>query len=995
MVGREKNTYFPFGLCFSEWLVMAEGVDASIGEWLKALAHYARPEERRILDSLIDTGLLRMVEGKTGEYELRQDYDGVVKAVLKEKRKEDMNWLAFALGYLSVKAFRKEDLEIAIDKLESMKAAGEVTRAEVGRLGWMQLGASMLERILDRSRAAAQMSRTMSRKMAEKGEVAEEDMKLIRLVAREGEMELYYLPPVSKEDDVAARHRLLCKYGKDTGWCTANPTGTYHTAYKDVGIFILHSGGKPKYQFVDCDGTDERPHEEDEEGGDGGESIYQFKDVDDNEVYTITARESNFIKKNADISCYGLAAEGFDSLEDFMSSSDEKARASSGSVASQVLIMAGDSAGKVAVRLGPALSRMNRNQVYAVAKSDSWGPAMADQILTALADPLRELLVKEKGTNRQPESSGASGLLVQALASTSSSAEKARSFAALIDGNQVREIFRLKGDKGDDELLKAILEANKDADGAVIQSVVSKARDLKGILEAAGDRIALLFGPNNFIAGVYEALRGRDDGSLGTLSQFLEKSVLELPPDAVTWVLQASPDAEAAAKRMLSLDLDAERMKKIFEFPQLAHLADDSHIKAIAKSRDKKGNEWGRITGLAGRLGNLRGDARLDNMMRFLRNSEDLEGHEVMSVIKKAAEEGLAEKAVESMPQEMIDLISLEDLEEEAKIADKSCKNHYGVKEREPAGCSGGRTLVALLKRTRLKFPMRYASFMKEGKERDDLMIKNLEGASTRDFRHALDISGDVDRFAEELIRVRGGRLEPGEIAAIIVHSKDKKKSLERFGDKIHTLDAPYESYDAEVRRVYSYEEGVENWMDHITSYSSVAELADELLALYKKPLRPKTIANLVRHSKREGRKSMMEKMEKHIRGLDSKSYVDLQRQIRQDAGAESIVALDEVRNGGPAEEGDFVVAHSSVNFKVDSAPDGESRWMVGKNFYSHDKTGMGRPEQMKYRIVGVDGDSLVVSPEGKLEASVHNQKVTIDGKWRLKAEKENFARID
>lgn len=95
------------------------------------------------------------------------------------------------------------------------------------------------------------------------------------------------------------------------------------------------------------------------------------------------------------------------------------------------------------------------------------------------------------------------------------------------------------------------------------------------------------------------------------------------------------------------------------------------------------------------------------------------------------------------------------------------------------------------------------------------------------------------------------------------------------------------------------------------------------------------------------------------------------------------------------AEEGDVVVAYRSVHFKVDSAPDGDSHWMAGRDFYPHEKTGMGRPEQMRYRIVGVDGDSFVVSPEGKLEASVRNQKVTIDGKWRLKAKKENFARID
>jgi ankyrin repeat protein len=44
----------------------------------------------------------------------------------------------------------------------------------------------------------------------------------------------------------------LCKYGKDTNWCTASASGTFHAIYADRNIYIVHIDDKPAYQFMDC-----------------------------------------------------------------------------------------------------------------------------------------------------------------------------------------------------------------------------------------------------------------------------------------------------------------------------------------------------------------------------------------------------------------------------------------------------------------------------------------------------------------------------------------------------------------------------------------------------------------------------------------------------------------------------------------------------------------------------------------------------------------------
>jgi hypothetical protein len=969
------------GLSFAEWLVIAEGVDANIGDWIKAIVQYARPEEKKTVDTLVDAGFLRM--GKAGEYELRQDYESIVKAVLKEKRKEDMNWLAFSLGYLSVKAFRREDLEMAVDQLERMKSSGELPRADIGRLGWMQIGASMQDRIADYKRKSSQLSKTKSRKMAERGEISPADAHLIRHVAKEGEFDLYYLPSVSKPEDIEGRQRLLCKYGKDTQWCTAAPGGTYHKYYSGVGIFILHSGGKPKYQFVDCGDVPERERDEDEDDHEEEDGIAQFMDVNDNSVTSLSPREQKFLSRQANISCYDLAPDGFEDMADFDSSSDERVRASSGSVVAQILSVAGDRIKDVVARLGPALSKMNKSQVYWLTKSESWSPSLADSVLDALGGSLRGVVSREEQGD-----SGMRLLMAAALSLSSDPASKVKPLAGLIGEQDIEEIFKSKPKDGDG-ILKSIVVAKKQLKEREVEKIVSLASDVKGMLTALGGEVVKLFSGNPPPIQTSKLLR-RKDGSLNGLSRFIEDNVADLPPNAAYWAVFSSPDREATAKRMLSAGLDDERIKILFSIPEVAHLADDSHIRRITKSRSKKEGDWEGLAALANRHGNSKGDERLKSIVRFLKNSDELEGHEVMSAVIRANQDGQSERLVELLPQEIIDLMSLDDINKLADEAEQSCRPSWASpnsKERE--GCYKGRPLVAVMKRTRLNFPMDYARFMKRGAERDGIIAEKIKSSDWKGSMMAMNLADDKDLVAELILRERGEKIAPGEIASIIANSKDKIKFIKSIGDKINLLSSKYE-------RPYDFSSALgdgDDWMDWLTSIRSSSEIIGELLRIYKKPLGVKSTYNIISKSANPG--EIVRSMSDAIRGMDAESYGQLKKMSLEDGnGNKELMALIDDARHGDIEEGDTVVPEKHPRSYISTVPDEKQKILVGKQVYMPMESKDGKGVKMRYKVVGLDGGNIMVSFTEPSQVQLEGgYRVEVTPEWVFKSERKYFAR--
>lgn len=296
---------------FKEWLTINENVEVNLDKWIGDILKYAKPEEKRVLDSLASV---------TPEPpHLASPYRDSTIAVLKEKRLESPNWLAFSLGYLSAKKFRTEDLEMAVDVARKLIASGELPKSHIGQRGWLLTGRDIYPKVQEYLDASQRISNRAERRMKKKGESSDGDERLIRLVAQEEELNLYHLHAMGKgtqyglprdDEEIKARHRILCKYGKGTGWCTATPDGSYHQNYIGNNIYIVHDAGKPKYQFVGCE----------------DEGNHQFMDTNDDQVEHLDARTFSFLKRNVDIGCYDISVR-FEDLEGYKSADEESRNA--------------------------------------------------------------------------------------------------------------------------------------------------------------------------------------------------------------------------------------------------------------------------------------------------------------------------------------------------------------------------------------------------------------------------------------------------------------------------------------------------------------------------------------------------------------------------------------------------------------------------------------------------------------------------------------------
>lgn len=316
---------------FKGWLLLNENIELNFDSWLKSIQNYAKPHEQEMLKAI---GIYEPSDSKypnrgdiVHEFNGRlKNWQGIITKVLKRKNAENLNWLAFSIGYLIVKSFAEEDLELAIDVTKSRIESRDLPKAEIGRKGWMQIGKEALEHVRNYLADQQQLSNRQKLKLKKSGDTIEEDKDLIKLVAKENKLEIYYLPslnlhPNSVEDaydlitkgKLESRKRILCKYGKDTDWCTANPTGDYDRYYINNDIYILYKNEKPRYQFTSC-----------KDGPKAGAGGLQFMDTKDNPVKDISLDEKEFLDKYVKeaYGCYPLRII-FPSLESYISSEPE------------------------------------------------------------------------------------------------------------------------------------------------------------------------------------------------------------------------------------------------------------------------------------------------------------------------------------------------------------------------------------------------------------------------------------------------------------------------------------------------------------------------------------------------------------------------------------------------------------------------------------------------------------------------------------------------
>lgn len=311
---------------FKEFFTLLnENIEDNFDNWLDMLAKYAKPNEKMVIANLSYVPMTGQGAYKIGEkLHIPDIYKKIIIDVLKEKRLENFNWFSFCLGYYVAKKFRKEDLEMAIEFTKKMIDSGEITKSEIGSEGWLNIGYKAKDNVIKYLEKQNELSNRELERRKKRGE-ADLDENLVKLVVEEENIKIYYLPRLKKDDSgriedeyededspniaddypsdfwlnknkkrVNKRHEILCKLGKKTRWCTAQPSWDAHESYVVDDIYIIHNNDKPMYQFVSCIN--------------GDEDHMQFMDVDDEDVKSLPTSILKILKKHLDLQtgCYNL-----------------------------------------------------------------------------------------------------------------------------------------------------------------------------------------------------------------------------------------------------------------------------------------------------------------------------------------------------------------------------------------------------------------------------------------------------------------------------------------------------------------------------------------------------------------------------------------------------------------------------------------------------------------------------------------------------------------
>jgi hypothetical protein len=249
---------------FYQWLLLNENVETNFDKWLETLFQYTKKntDAEKVLmkipgvparSDLIGVDPKNWEAGGREQLSYIIDKPFIIKTVLKEKNIENFNWFSFSIGYYSAKpGFFKEDLELAIDVTKQRIDSRELPKTEIGTKGWLIIGYEAKDKVQEYLQSHRQVSNRQLEKMKKSGMSLDENENLIKMVVNEGNIKIYHLPSLKSSDHVKERHLLLCKYGKGTDWCTAQPSWDAHTGYTRDTIYIVHVDDKPTYQFVSC-----------------------------------------------------------------------------------------------------------------------------------------------------------------------------------------------------------------------------------------------------------------------------------------------------------------------------------------------------------------------------------------------------------------------------------------------------------------------------------------------------------------------------------------------------------------------------------------------------------------------------------------------------------------------------------------------------------------------------------------------------------------------
>ena len=237
---------------FKEWLLSEESIEQNFDKWIEDIKNHAGPKESEIIS------MKNWIDDKNIQF---------IKNTLKKKNQENKQYLKYLIGFANTpQASFQEDYERAIDTIQWFITTNKMTKRQIEEQGWFNVGKQANELIKQKNQIVNKVSATQAKKERKAGKSDD-----LPIVAQSGNIKIYLSEKVlqnneieeltnsnklTKHPAIVARHAFLCRYGRNTEWCTASPDGDYHADYGDRDVYIVHINDKPEYQFMGCTRSD-------------------------------------------------------------------------------------------------------------------------------------------------------------------------------------------------------------------------------------------------------------------------------------------------------------------------------------------------------------------------------------------------------------------------------------------------------------------------------------------------------------------------------------------------------------------------------------------------------------------------------------------------------------------------------------------------------------------------------------------------------------------
>ena len=229
---------------FKTWLLLTESIEQNFNQWIEDIKKYAQPNE---------------LELKTINVDEKQK-ELIIQA-LKKAKQEKQEYLKYLLGFIENKPHAlPEDFDRSLDAIKWAITTNKIRKQQIANDGWYNTGKKSQDFIRMKDEEDSSVSKRQIARDKKSGISYDLTPEFVS-----GNYKIYFIPKITEEeveeDNIKKfsklkianqRHVILCKYGKDTEWCTASPTGTYHANYAHRDIYVVHENDKPVFQFTRC-----------------------------------------------------------------------------------------------------------------------------------------------------------------------------------------------------------------------------------------------------------------------------------------------------------------------------------------------------------------------------------------------------------------------------------------------------------------------------------------------------------------------------------------------------------------------------------------------------------------------------------------------------------------------------------------------------------------------------------------------------------------------